>query len=200
MERPYSEPPHELHDIIPPSVTMDSDPGGDGRPEPSTSATNSPVNAQHDRPKVRFNSREDVPAEDRRARGDQPRKLRPALSRNPNSNGSNAGDIADEPLSEEKIASAAAAARRGHAAAMDAHAHVHSRDDSANSSRWSMESELPITQSYTPPRLHHEEASLNTKLAAEAEGLLKAHTRSLQSALHHHPGRFLNFSTRRPPS
>jgi hypothetical protein len=191
MERRYSEPPHELHDITPPNITMDSDPSGDGSREPSTSAANGPVNAQHDRPKVRFNSREDVPAEARRAQGDQPRKLRPALSRNPNSYGSNAGDIADEPLSEEKIASAAAAARRGHAAAMDAHAH--SRDDSANSSRWSMESELPMTQSYAPLRVRHEEASLNTKLAAEAEGLIKAHTRSLQSPLHRHTGRSLNF-------
>ncbi|KAI0393997.1 DUF1212-domain-containing protein [Xylariaceae sp. FL0594] len=189
MDRRYSELPHELQDITPPSVAMESDPGGDWRPESSHSATGSPLNTHNERPRVRFNSTNDVVVETRASPGGLSRRPRPVLSINPTSSKAppSAGDIADEPLSGDKLASAEAAAQRGHAAALDAHRNSHDLD-SANSSRWSVDSELPIPQSYTPPRLRHEESSLNAKLTAEAEGLLKAHTQNMQSALDHHPG------------
>jgi hypothetical protein len=188
MEPRYSEPPRELDDLSVPAVVVCSDAAEDnGTYTGATSNRGScasllPTQHAAERPKVRFNSKENFPTEPRKTRGIQPRNLRPALTRNPDSSGLASGDVADEPLSTEKAASAAAAAQRAYEVAMD------TQDESNRSSRrWSTESEVPMAHSYASQM---QERSLGAKLAAEAGGLLKAHTQSLQTAFDHR-GTFL---------
>ncbi|RWA08513.1 hypothetical protein EKO27_g6598 [Xylaria grammica] len=199
MEPRDSEPPHELDDLLASAVVnlgTVGDNGTDRDADRSPENRGTPSNIQQqERPKVRFNSKENLPAaasEATKARGEQqspvwpaPRKLRPALSRNPNSFGSTTSDVADEPLSPEKLASAAAAAERARAVAFD------NSDDAGR--RWSMESEavtdasyseVPMANSYAPPQPHGDMplGDRSAKLEVEAEGLLKAHTQNLDSA------------------
>ncbi|KAI0441690.1 hypothetical protein F4803DRAFT_522238 [Xylaria telfairii] len=202
MEKHYPDPPRELDDLSPPGAEPAAGVGVEADRDTGRSPDNraSPTNTtQQERPKVRFNSEEHSHAEAARARGEQQspvssgaRKLRPALSRNPNSFGSATSDVADEPLHPSKLASAEAAAERARAVAIDAWR------DSGSNRRWSTESEAvtdgsyaetPMAESYashayaSPP---HEDVSAGghaTKLEAEAEGLLMAHTQQLNSAL-----------------
>ncbi|KAI1810172.1 DUF1212-domain-containing protein [Poronia punctata] len=192
MEPRQPERSYELHNIEPPGATVGSETSEQERPTSSTRTNYIPQNTQPDRPKVRFNSREDAAANAVKAKAEHMRQPRPALSRNPNSVGSTAGDIADEPLNEERTASTVAAAHRAHVAAVDAH------DDSINPSRrWSMDSEAPIARSYAPLAPTHEDTSPNAKATEEAEGLLKAHTQNFSSPLHH---RLINSSRSNPMS
>ncbi|KAI0527715.1 hypothetical protein F5B22DRAFT_582015 [Xylaria bambusicola] len=188
MEPGSSETPRELDDLSPLSVV---DFGTEKASPVSRSST------PQERPKVRFNSKVDLPAlaaetaaepsgEQRRPASSKPQVLRPALSRNPSSYNSAASDIGDEPLSPQKRASAAAAAERARAVALDTWHH----SNSPNSRRWSIESdavtdasysEVPIANSYASPQAHDHASSndQNAKPEVEAEGLLKAHTRNL---------------------
>ncbi|KAI0452220.1 hypothetical protein F5B21DRAFT_352693 [Xylaria acuta] len=195
MEPHYPDPPRELDDLLPQGVEHARDVGADRDLNRSPGSRAPPANnTQQERPKVRFNGEDHSHAEAARARGEQQspvpsgaRKLRPALARNPNSFGSATSDVAAEPLNPAKLASAAAAAERARAVAVDAWR------DSTSSRRWSMESEavtdgsyseVPMAGSYAPPA-HGDAPSGDhaTKLEAEAEGLLKAHTQQLNSAL-----------------
>ncbi|KAI1422809.1 hypothetical protein F5Y12DRAFT_577373 [Xylaria sp. FL1777] len=198
MEPRKSDPPCELDDLSSAAVTdcgavrvASMAKGTDSSPRNHEA----PSNTQQERPKVRFNSKVNLPvatAEVAESRGEQLtpvssgiQKLRPALSRNPNSFGSTASDVADEPLSREKRESTATAAvERPRSVAFDTW-----NNSNGPSSRWSMDSdamtnasysEVPITNSYTSP-MTLGDASLGdhgTKLEVEAEGLLKAHTRN----------------------
>ncbi|KAI0535121.1 hypothetical protein GGR58DRAFT_480228 [Xylaria digitata] len=202
MEPRDPDPPCELDELSPPAV-MDF--GAVGENGITRDANRNLENRellsntqQHERPKVRFNSKENLPAVAsgaENARREQqvpvwsgPRRLRPALSRNPNSSGSATSDVVDEPLSPQKLASAAAAAERARAVAFDA---WHNSDDSSR--RWSTESEAVTDASYSEVPMAHAYTSQTSgdassgdnsaKLEAEAEGLLKAHTQNLGSAL-----------------
>ncbi|KAK5637414.1 hypothetical protein RRF57_013126 [Xylaria bambusicola] len=204
MEPDSSEPPRELDDLSPPSVV---DFGAERASPVSRSST------PQERPKVRFNSKVDLPAlaaepaaetsgEQRRPASSKPQVLRPALSRNPSSYNSAASDIGDASLSAQKRASAAAAAERARAVALDTWL-LSNSPDSPDSRRWSIESEamtdasyseVPIANSYASPQVQ-DYASLNDhggQLDVEAQGLLKAHTRNLGSVLRNVSGMVLN--------
>ncbi|KAI0481898.1 hypothetical protein F4859DRAFT_438560 [Xylaria cf. heliscus] len=198
MEPHSSDPPdpaRELDDLSPRGVEPAGDVEADRDASRSPGRRASPAgNTQQERPKVRFNSEDNLRAEAARVRGEQQspvpsgsRKLRPALSRNPNSFGSAASDVADESLSPTKLASAAAAAERARAVAIDAWR------DSTSNRKWSMESEavtdasyseVPMADSYAA-RAHGDVSPGEhvTKFEAEAEGLVMAHTQQLNSAL-----------------
>ncbi|KAJ8128162.1 hypothetical protein O1611_g5475 [Lasiodiplodia mahajangana] len=203
MESHYSEPPRELDDLLPPT-SMDSRTAGDSNTSEHTNGSpgshaSLPISHQ-DRPKVRFNSQENLLGEASGRRGGQQtqgpseaRKLRPALSRNPNSFGSASSDVADEHVNPEKLASAAAAAQRAHAAAISAW------HNSTSGRKWSMdseattdasESEAPMAASYSSSSQLRGDTPVDDysiKLEAEAEGLLKAHTQHQDGALHNIP-------------
>ncbi|KAI8627344.1 hypothetical protein F5Y19DRAFT_176178 [Xylariaceae sp. FL1651] len=204
MEPHNPETAQELEDLSASNASNATNAGGSGGDKVGAGATISPgssastVNVQHEKPKVRFNSDGNLPAAAAYVHGEQrtslgTRKLRPALSRNPNSSDSVSCDMADELLSPEKAASAAAAAQRARAVAMDA------RDHSNDSSqRWSMETETVTDAGYVEvpmasadPSLHvHDVApsgGQGAKVAAEAEELLKAHTQDLLSAQRENP-------------
>ncbi|KAI8951633.1 hypothetical protein F4801DRAFT_277705 [Xylaria longipes] len=188
MEPHHPDPPRELDDLSPTGGV-----GADRDTSRSPGSRASPANnTQQERPKVRFNGEDHSHAEAARARGEQQspvssgaraRKLRPALARNPNSFGSATSDVADEPLilNPTKLASAAAAAERARAVAIDAWR------DSTSRRRWSAESdamtdgsysEVPMTKSYA----HQTHGDVHaTRLDAEAEELLKAHTQQPNS-------------------
>ncbi|KAI3339048.1 hypothetical protein F4824DRAFT_69823 [Ustulina deusta] len=203
MEPRDSDPPRELDDLSPPAVVA----FGAVRDDITEEDTDrSPRNyeslprTQQERPKVRFNSKVDLPAaaaEAAEAQGEQrrlvspgPRKLRPALSRDPNSLGSTASNVADEPLSPGKRASAAAAAERARAVAFD----TWDDDSSDPGNRWSIDSdavtnasysEVPMANSYASPQTRGD-VSLGhqgTKPEVEAEGLLKVHTQNLEGVM-----------------
>ncbi|KAI0874367.1 hypothetical protein GGS24DRAFT_348554 [Hypoxylon argillaceum] len=198
MEIHYSEPPRELEDLSPPT-NMDSGASGKGgteNDESTSPGSRGPVvNTHHGRPKVRFNSEENLLGESAKEGGEQqspgppvPQRLRPVLSRNPNSVGSVSSDVTDERPSPEKLAFAAAAAQRAHAVAMS------SWHSSTPNQRWSMDSdtmvdpnysEVPMADSYAS-RIHDDMSpgDYSTKLEAEAEGLLKAHTQQQDSTMH----------------
>ncbi|KAI0964928.1 hypothetical protein F4678DRAFT_454548 [Xylaria arbuscula] len=202
MEPHDPDPPRELDDLSPSAIVDFAAVGdGDAEKDKGRNAGNYETlsNPQQERPKVRFNSKVNLPAlaaaEAAEAKGEQhrpvssgARKLRPALSRNPNSFGSTASDVADNPLSPGKRASAAAAAERARAVAFDTW-----QNSNNSSNRWSMDSdavtdasysEVPIANSYISPRAH-EEVPLDhgAKLDVEAQGLLRAHTQNLGGAL-----------------
>ncbi|KAI0429928.1 hypothetical protein F5Y09DRAFT_342146 [Xylaria sp. FL1042] len=208
MEPSDPDPPRELDDLSPPAVG-DSTAIRDVRTEKDTDKNprnhETASNIQQERTtKVRFNSKVNLPAaaaEAAEAHGEKhrpeslgPRKLRPALSRNPNSFGSAASEVVDEPLSPVKRASAAAAAERARAVAFDT---WNNCDDPGG--RWSMDSdavtdasysEVPIANSYASPQAHRG-APLDDhgpKLEVEAQGLLRAHTQNLDGVLRNIPG------------
>ncbi|KAI1754136.1 hypothetical protein F4782DRAFT_493383 [Xylaria castorea] len=202
MEPHYLDPPRELDDLSPSGVESA---GNIGVGRGASRSTGSPAlpanNTQQERPKVRFNSEDHSHAEAARAWGEQQsrvsagrrKQLRPALARNPSSYGSATSDVCNEPLNPTKVASAAsaaAAAERARAVATDAWR------NSTSSRRWSTESEavtdgsyseVPMADSYAThiSQAHDDMPSGDhaAKLEAEAEGLLKAHTRQLNSAL-----------------
>ncbi|KAI1362803.1 hypothetical protein F5Y08DRAFT_311197 [Xylaria arbuscula] len=187
METGNSDPPRELDDLSPPAVV---DFGAVRSPSNSDSRSSTP----QERPKVRFNSKVDLPAlatEAAKASGEQnrlasskPPVLRPALSRNPSSFNSTASDVDDEPVSPAKRASAAAAAERARAVALDTWHHSNNPEN-----RWSIDSgavtdnsysEVPIVNSYARHQGHeHVSSNDHNKFEVEAEGLFKAHTQNL---------------------
>ncbi|KAI1127612.1 hypothetical protein F5Y10DRAFT_190296 [Nemania abortiva] len=199
MEPHYSESPRELDNLSSPA-SVDSraavDNGTDKDANRSAGIHASLLNTQQERPKVRFNSKENLLGKAAETRGEQQtpgpseaRRLRPALSRNPNSFGSPSSDVVDEQVDRAKLASAAAAAERAHAVAIDAW------HKSTSGRKWSMdseattegsESEVPMASSYASSSQIHGDTPLDDygmKLDAEAEGLLKAHTQHLVGAL-----------------
>ncbi|KAI0802274.1 hypothetical protein GGR55DRAFT_458834 [Xylaria sp. FL0064] len=206
MEPHDPDPPRELDDLSPRTaadsagVREASTERDAGETSPRNHETQS--SAQQERPKVHFNSKVDSPAaaaeaavphgekkKKHRPESSERRKLRPALSSNPNSFGSAASGVGDEPLSPAKRASAAAAAERARAVAFDNWNHY----DDPNR-RWSMDSdaatdssysEVPIGHSYASPQTHGHVplTTLDAKLEAEARGLLRVHTHNTDGAL-----------------
>ncbi|KAI0166494.1 DUF1212-domain-containing protein [Xylariaceae sp. FL1272] len=170
----------------------------DDKVNTSSTAVNSAAGtAGQERPKVRFNSKENLPVLATKAREEQQqgagagaRKLRPALSRNPNSFGSASGDGTDENITPKKAASAAAAAERARAVAEDAHSDYESPPSSR---RWSIASEalsdrsyseVPMTGSAPKPetRIDPSPSYQSAMATAQAEELIKAHMQTMPSA------------------
>ncbi|KAI1114863.1 hypothetical protein F5Y14DRAFT_156618 [Nemania sp. NC0429] len=205
MEPHHSEPSHELDDLPSPAV-VSSDAAGDdghnGNDGENRHAERSPVShawlpsTHHGRPRVRFNSRADVLGGPSRTRGGRQQPLgspdaqepRPALSRNPDSFGSGSGDVAHEHLGRGVHSPTAAVPQRARVAPID------TWHNSTSNRRWSTDSEgtvdagrsgVPMADSHTSPRTHRDvnPGDSTTNFEAEAEGLLKVHTRHLESAL-----------------
>ncbi|KAI0406635.1 hypothetical protein F4802DRAFT_556887 [Xylaria palmicola] len=202
------EPPRELDVLAPLDIADAGLALGDTRPgegdtegpgnRPGNRNRPSPPNTQQERPRVRFTGEGDAPAEPSRgqAPGEQQppvtaprtRKPRPVLSRNPSSYGSTSGEVANEPLRPSRLGPGNASAYRPPSIAIDP---WHS---SASSRRWSTDSdvvsvasysEVPIANAYAPPGTDGVASPGDHvgRLEAEAEGLLKAHTLHLDSAL-----------------
>lgn len=184
MEPHHPEPSHELDDLPPPAVVNSEAAGDDGEDRDahrSPGSRASLLSTHHGRHRVRFNSREAV-------LGSGTRKPRPALSRNPESFGPVSGDVTHEHRDRGGHSSAAAVTQRARAAAID------TWHNSTSSRRWSTDSEgtadpgrsgIPMADSYSSPRTHGDVAlgDSSVNFEAEAEGLLKIHTRHLDSAL-----------------
>ncbi|KAI1325162.1 hypothetical protein F5Y16DRAFT_378521 [Xylariaceae sp. FL0255] len=194
MDPNYPEAPRELDDLSQPSAAGGQTPTEYTAAHPTHFAGPAAVGAGgSERPKVRFNSKTNlsglataghVEQHPRQPAG--ARTLRPALHRNTSSPTSTTGDLADEALGPEKLASAAAAALRAHQVAQDA------QDDYSNGTfrRWSIASDAMTDKSYSEVPMTSGESPEGTaieehgaKLTAQAENLLKAHTCSLQSAM-----------------
>ncbi|KAI1268712.1 DUF1212-domain-containing protein [Xylariaceae sp. FL1019] len=171
-------------------------PADDNVNNSSTEANRPAGTAPQERPKVRFNSKENLPTLAAKAREEQQqsvgaRKLRPALSRSPNSFGSASGDVTDGNITPKKAASAAAAAERARAVAEDAHSDYESPPSSR---RWSTASEALSDRSYSEVPMTASVPKVETQTdpspsyqsamaTAQAEELIKAHTQTIQSAL-----------------
>ena len=163
--------PYELGDLGPARSNAEADQSYPAGPSGQEERVPSPLSPTHsglrnERQRVRFNSSAANPPPSAarspsRDRGLSPsalRRPRPALSRNPSSYNSVTSDfVHDEPLSPVKAKSAAEAARRAQALAVDAHKEedevietTQERQSSYDmSGRWSPESE-PVTEvSYT---------------------------------------------------
>ena len=169
--------PYELGDLGPARSNAEADqsypagPSGQEERVPSPLSP-TPSGLRNERQRVRFNSSAAnpppatarSPSRDRALSPSAIRRPRPALSRNPNSYNSVTSDfVHDEPLSPAKAKSAAEAARRAQALAVDAHKEedevpetAHERHGSYDmSGRWSPESE-PVTEvSYTGEPVEH---------------------------------------------
>ncbi|KAI0548133.1 hypothetical protein F4679DRAFT_552059 [Xylaria curta] len=193
MEPHYSDPPRELDDLSPSGAESAGNVGAGRDASRSPGSPTSPANnTQQERPKVRFNSEDHSHTDAARTRGEQQsllstgskKQLRPALARNPNSYGSGTSDIVDEPLHPAKLASAAAAAERARAVAINAWR------NSTSGRRWSTESDAVTDGSCSEVPMHVSQAHGDVpsgdhaaQLEAEAEELLKAHTRHINSAM-----------------
>ncbi|KAI1175786.1 hypothetical protein F4777DRAFT_295875 [Nemania sp. FL0916] len=197
MKQHGSEPSWELKDIESHTVA-DSEAAvndrTDRRSNLSPNSRASILNTPSDRPRVRFHNTEHVvDATEAQGVQDSPgpsraQNLRPTLSRNTDSFGSISGDVADESLRSENLTSTAIAAHRAHTAAIGAW------HDSTSQRRWSTNSEAPTeagsASPMTEPYVSQSRRVMSSDnhdltLEAEAEGLLRAHTRHLDSPLRH---------------